>query len=170
MGRKKGIDIEIDRLTNSIVNVISGEVFETEFNTISKKEIRRKDWLFNWNTELKEKGNEVYKMTTVENKNIIQGLISLKIRENYIFVNLVENAKFNRGKEKIYLGVGGNLFAYACKISKDMGFRGFVGFDAKTALIEHYSKTLGAERALGRRMFITDENADILINQYFKNK
>ena len=109
-------------------------------------------------------------MTTVENKNIIQGLISLKKRDNYVFVNLVENAKFNRGKEKIYLGVGGNLFAFACKVSRDIGFEGFVGFDAKTALMEHYSKTLGAERALGQRMFITNENADILINQYFKTK
>lgn len=170
MGRKKGIDIEIDRLTNSIVNVISGEVFETEFNKISKKEISKKDWLFDWNKELKDKGNEVYKMTTIENKNIIQGLVSLKPAENFIFINLVENAKFNRGKEKIYLGVGGNLFAFACKVSKDMGFEGFVGFDAKTVLMDHYYKTLGAEKALGQRMFISDVHADTLINQYFKNK
>ena len=82
----------------------------------------------------------------------------------------MENAHFNRGKDKIYVGVGGNLFAYACKISKEIGHDGFVGFDAKTRLIEHYNKTLGAERALGQRMIITDVNANILINQYFKNK
>jgi hypothetical protein len=167
---KREVSVEIDKLTNSIVNTISGEVFETEFNHVSKKEIIKKDWLFNWGKELRDKENVVYKMTTVENKNIIQGLVSLKTQENFIFVNLVENAKFNRGKEKLYLGVGGNLFAFACKISKDKGFGGFVGFDAKTALMDHYYQTLGAERALGQRMFITDVNADILIDQYFKNK
>ncbi len=170
MGRKKGIDIEIDRLTNSIVNVISGEVFETEFNQVSKKEIRKKDWLFDWNKELKYKGNDVYKMTTVENKNIIQGLVSISSDNNFIFVNLVESAKFNRGKEKLYEGVGGNMFAFACKTSKDLGFGGFVSFISKTSLIEYYSRILGAQRALGQRMVILDNEADILINKYFKKK
>lgn len=96
--------------------------------------------------------------------------MSLSIQDEFIFVNLVENATFNRGKDKMYLGVGGNLFAFACLNSKELGYDGFVGFDAKTLLIEHYSKTLGAERALGQRMFISNTNADILINQYFKNK
>ena len=170
MGRKKGIDIEIDKLTNSIVNVISNEVFQTEFKEATSKGISKKDWLFDWHKELKNGNNEVYKMTTVENKNIIQGLVSLQKREHFIYVSLVENAKFNRGKNKIYAGVGGNLFAFACKVSKESGYEGFVGFDAKTLLIEHYNKTLGAERALGQRMIISDFNADILINQYFKTK
>lgn len=170
MARKKHVDIEIDTLTNSIVNAITSEVFETEFSKVASKEIKKKDWLFNWYIELKDKRNEVYKMTTVENKNIIQGLISLNKRENFVFVNLVENAKFNRGKEKIYMGVGGNLFAFACKMSKELGFEGYVAFDSKTALVNHYHATLGAERALGQRMYISNENADILINQYFKTK
>lgn len=170
MGRKKGIDIEIDKLTNSIVNAVTSEVFETEFAKVTSKEIKKTDWLFDWHMELKNKNNEVYKMTTVENKNIIQGLVSLQKREEFIYVSLVENAKFNRGKNKIYVGVGGNLFAFACKVSKEGGHEGFVGFDAKTLLIEHYNKTLGAERALGQRMIISDFNADILINQYFKTK
>lgn len=170
MGRKKGIDIEIDKLTNSIVNVISGEIFETEFQEVKKKDINKKDWLFDWNKELKDKESVVYKMTTVENKNIIQGLISLRIDDNFVTVNIVENAKFNRGKEKIYIGVGGNLFAFACKRSQDIGFGGYVGFIAKTSLVSYYMKTLGAELALGQRMYIGEESSEKLINQYFKNK
>jgi hypothetical protein len=168
--RKKEVSIEIDKLTNSITNVISGEVFETEFSKVSKKEIIKKDWLFDWNKELKNKENEVYKMTTVENKNIIQGLVSLSIDNNFIFVNLVENAKFNKGKEKLYEGVGGNLFAFACKTSKDLGFGGFISFISKTSLIEYYSKALGAQRTIGQRMAILANEADILINKYFKKK
>ncbi len=170
MTRKKGIDIEIDSLTNSIVNVISGEVFETEFSKVSKKEIHKKDWLFDWHKELKEKRCQVFKMTTIENRNIIQGLVSVIIEDKYITVNVIENAKFNRGKDKVYLGVGGNMFAFACKRSIDMGFGGFVGFMAKTALIKHYQETLGAEIALGQRMFINNISAEKLINQYFKTK
>lgn len=173
MTRKKPVDIEIDKLTNSIVNIISGEIFETEFSRVSSsREVKKADWLFDWHKELKDKSNEVYMMTTVENKNIMQGLISLKKREEdrFVFVNIVENAKFNRGKEKLYLGVGGNLFAFACKVSKELGYDGYVAFDAKTTLVNHYHLTLGAERALGQRMYIGEEAADKLIHQYFKIK
>lgn len=167
---KKEINIEIDKLTNSIVNIISGEIFETEFQLVKKDEIRKSDWLFDWRKELRDKGKLVYKMTTLENKNVIQGLISYEIEDNFIFVNLVESAKFNRGESKLYEGVGGNLFAFACKVSKDSGFNGFVSFISKTSLMEYYNRTLGASRAIGQRMVIVEEAAEILINKYFKSK
>ena len=170
MTSKKHVDIVIDKLTNSIENVVTGESFETEFSRITSKEIKKLDWLFDWHKELRNKNNEVYKITTVENNHIIQGLVSLQKREDYVYVSLVENAKFNRGKNKIYFGVGGNLFAFACLKSKELDYDGFVGFDAKTMLIEHYNKALGAEIAIGQRMVISNTNADILINKYFKNK
>lgn len=171
MRKKSYINVEIDRLTNSIVNIISGDVLETEFHRVTKKEIRKKDWLFDWDKELLHKMNEVYKMTIKGNENVIQGLISFYYdhTEKYIFVNLVENAIFNRGKGKIYFGVGGNLFAFACKRSKEMGFGGFIAFNAKTVLKEHYETALGAQRALNNRMFIDEESAEILIDKYFKN-
>ena len=170
MSKKKRVDIEIDKLTNSIENVVTTESFETEFSRVTNKEIKKKDWLFDWHQELKEKNCQVFKMTTIENRNIIQGLVSLIIEDKYITVNIVENAKFNRGKDKMYRGVGGNMFAFACLRSMDMGFGGFVGFVAKTALIKHYQETLGAELAIGQRMFITDESANKLIYQYFKTR
>jgi len=75
--KKREVAVEIDKLTNSIENAVTGEVFETEFRLVSKKEIKKKDWLFDWRKELKDISNKVYKMTTVENKSIVQGLISL---------------------------------------------------------------------------------------------
>jgi hypothetical protein len=159
MARKKVVEIEIDKLTNSIVNLVTSEVFETEFSKVTLKEIKKKDWLFDWGKELKDKGYEVYKMTTIENKNIIQGLISLEKKEDYVFINLVESAFFNRGKDKMYEGVGGNLFAFACKISNDLGFGGFVSFISKTALMKYYHNKLGATKALGQRMVILDKDA-----------
>ncbi len=167
---KREVSVEIDKLTNSIENAITGEVFETEFSKVTSKELKKRDWLFDWQKELKERNCQVYKMTTVENRNIIQGLISLIIEDKFITVNIVENARFNRGKNKIYQGVGGNMFAFACLRSMDMGFGGFVGFVAKTSLIKHYQETLGAELAIGQRMFIPDEAAEKLIHQYFKTR
>jgi len=46
----------------------------------------------------------------------------------HIFMNLVESASFNIGKNKLYEGVAGNLVAYACKISFQKGFDGFEAF------------------------------------------
>lgn len=43
MIRKKILDIEIDKLTNSIINVVTGEVFETEFSKVTLKEIKKRN-------------------------------------------------------------------------------------------------------------------------------
>ena len=125
---------------------------------------------FDWHKELKDKSFEVYKLTTVENKHIIQGLISIQRMDSFIFISLVENANFNRGKNKMYEGVGGNLFAFACKMSKDIGFEGYVSFIAKTSLMEYYNRTLNATKAIGQRMVIIGQDAELLINRYFKHK
>lgn len=170
LGRNKPVSERIDKLTNSIENAITGEVLQTEFHRIRKsdlRQIKRKDWMFNWHEEVKKDGNEVYKLTIKGNKEIIEGLLSFKIGQKFIFLNLVESAKFNRGKNKKHLGVLGNLFALACKRSKDDGFAGFVLFEAKTALREHYEKELGAKYISRQRMYIDSYNADKLINQYF---
>jgi hypothetical protein len=44
-------------------------------------------------------------------------------------MHLIESAKFNKDKDKVYLGVPGNLVAYACKVSVDKGYHGFLAFD-----------------------------------------
>ena len=169
---KREVSEKIDRLTNSIVNTITGDVLQTEFHRIREADIRQiriKEWVFDWYEEIKAKKNKVYKLTIKENEEIIQGLVSLSIEDKFVFIHLVESAKFNRGKSKMYLGVLGNMFAFACKKSKEEGFAGFVVFMAKTALTEHYQKTLGAQFINSQRMFIDNNNADKLIEQYFKS-
>ena len=73
------------------------------------------------------------------------------------------------GKTGIYQGVGGNLFAFACKQSFELGFEGYVTFDAKTQLIKHYSTHLGAQLISSQRMVIDTLAATQLVKQYFKN-
>lgn len=165
-------DFLIDRLTNSILNVVSGDSFQTEVSRLTKANLKyiNKDngWNFDWGVEFNDIKKEVYKLTIVNNPNIIQGLLSLTIEEDHIFVNLLESSPFNIGNNKIYEGVPGNLVAYACKISFQKGFEGYVAFTAKSKLIEHYEKTLGAFHLKNRRMIIETFAAKNLVKKYFK--
>ncbi len=85
-------------------------------------------------------------------------------------MHLVESAPFNKGKNKVYSGVPGNLVAFACRLSFQRGFEGNVSFISKTQLIDHYIKTLGAFHFGGRIMIIETQAALKLIDKYFKNQ
>lgn len=167
-----GLDFEIDKLTDSIENTQTGEVFDTEIVRLTDKDtkqIKKADWQFNWSKELKDKTKQVYKLTTVNNPTIIQGLVSIEDKQDHMFIHLIESSKFNKGKDKAYFGVPGNLVAYACKVSVDKGYEGFLAFDAKSALINHYQESLYATHFRGQRMFIETSAALRLISQYFKS-
>lgn len=107
-------------------------------------------------------------MTITGNPNVIQGLISITEREDHVYMHLIESAPFNLGQKKVYLGVPGNLVAFVCRISFHRGFEGYVSFTAKTQLIGHYEKTLGAINIGGHLMVINTEAALKLIDKYFK--
>ena len=165
------LDFEIDKITESIENAETGETLDTLVLPVTKadlKEITKKNgWLFNWKLELDEPEHQVYKLVTEKEPQTIQGMVSLEEREKHIFMHLIENAPFNIGKGKKYIGVCGNLTAFGCKLSRDLGFNGVIGFDPKTALISHYQKTLGAVLISDRRMAIFEESAKDLLDKYF---
>jgi len=166
------LDFVIDKLTNSIENTTTGEVFDTEVVQLTikdLKQINKTDWKFNWAKEIKDKTKVVYKLTTTNNPTIIQGLLSIEDKQDHIFMHLIESARFNKNKDKVYYGVPGNLVAFACKVSMDKGYQGFLAFDAKTALIKHYQETLYATHFRGLRMFIETNAAIRLISKYFKS-
>ena len=167
------LDFEIDGLTRSIENVATGDRFPTDISYFVKTDIRqvakKNGWLFNWKSELDSPAREVYKLTIQGNPNVIQGLVSLSIDVDHVYMHLIESAPFNKGKTKIYVGVPGNLVAYACRLSFQKGFEGFVSFHSKTKLIDHYIKTLGAYHFGGHLMIIDTLPAKVLIEKYFKS-
>ncbi|WP_462222655.1 hypothetical protein [Ferruginibacter sp.] len=175
MKKEKNIhlDFVIDKLTNSIQNTISGDSFVTEVSRVTKadlKEVTKKTgWNFNWRDELNNNTREVYKLTINNNPNIIQGLLSFSIKYDHIYMNLIESAPFNLGRNKLYEGVPGNLVAFACKVSFQRGFDGFLSFTAKTKLIEHYEKSLGAYHFGNHLMIIETSVAQKLVDKYFKS-
>ena len=167
------LDFIIDKLTNSIQNTISGDSFQTEVSTFTTKDLKqstkKNGWKFNWKQELTNNNREVYKLTIVNNPDIIQGLISFTIKTDHIYMDLIESAPFNLGRNKIYEGVAGNLVAFACKVAFQRGFDGFLSFTAKTKLIEHYEKSLGAYHFGNHLMILETKASTILVDKYFKN-
>ncbi len=116
-----GLDFIIDKLTNSIENVYTGDSFPTDISILTSKDLKtvtkKNGWLFNWREEYNEPSRDVYKLTIVNNPTIIQGLISLEVKSDHVYLHLLESAPFNKGKTKIYSGIPGNLVAFACKLS-----------------------------------------------------
>jgi len=163
------ISQKVDRLTNSIVNRLSGDSFDTDVIELHKAELKnlKKGWKFDWKIEVKE--SKVYKLVIRSSPDEIQGLISIEEQKNFIFMRLVETAPHNYGSNKVYEGVLGNLVAFACKVSFEHGFYGYVAFEAKSKLVNHYTLILKAKSIGGTRMFIDTNAADFLVNTYFKD-
>ena len=168
-----GLDFIIDKLTNAIKNVITGDSFARDVSLLKHKDLKlitkTNTWVFNWQTEFMRPESDVYKLTIVNNPTVIQGLVCLELKSDHVYMHLVESAPFNKGKTKMYSGVAGNLVAFACKLSFQRGHGGNVSFLSKTQLVKHYEKTLGAFHFGGRVMIIETRSALKLINKYFQN-
>ena len=86
---KYHIDIQIDRITNSILNTVSGDSFQTEVLPVKKDDLKgitkKAGWKFNWKTEANFEDRQVYKLTIEGNRNIVQGLISMTDMHDHMF-------------------------------------------------------------------------------------
>jgi len=165
------LDFEIDKLTHSLEDASTGCILLTEVLPLEKADLKiiskKLGWKFNWKTEFIATEKQVYKLILQNQPEIIQGLISLTNEIDHIFMSLIETAPHNFGKTKKYFGVSGNLVAFACKLSFEKGYEGYVSFKAKTKLITHYSKTLGAAVLYGQYMEIATPASTKLIKDYF---
>jgi len=169
-------ELPIDELTNCIVSRETGEEFDTELVEVTEAELKRlykKDgWSFIWKSFLAFPERRIYKLVLVGDDTArIQGLVSLEEKAGFIEVHHVENAPHNKHTTKEFVGVGGNLFAFGCKESFRLNMGGYVSFIAKTKLIDHYEKTLGATLINARtaHMIIYPPASKNLVNLYFKN-
>ncbi len=171
-GTMSRIDEEIDGSASSVIHQPTGQVFATrivgfrQLDSGQRGELAR--WRFDWLSESNRSRTNVMALL-VEPSETVQGLISLEKAEGFVAVNLLESAPHNVGQNKVFRGVAGNLFAFACAQSFAFGFDGFVAFEAKTELIEHYKTALGARQVgMSSRMVIASAEAAQLVRQYFK--
>ena len=162
------LDVQIDKLTDCLIEHSTGKRVETEYrlrnNVISKKEL--KNWKFDWN-QTQKNGYDVYELFVKEN-TMVQGRVSLKIDGGVANIDIAETAPHNFGHRGVYEGVGGHLFAIACQISLENGCDGVVAFDSKSNLVEYYKIILGAVEIYPRRMVIFEEEAQKLISKYIR--
>jgi hypothetical protein len=167
------LDFIVDKLTNSIENVVTGDSFATSISIVSKVDLpkvtKKVGWTFNWKYEFQQPYRDIYKLTIVNNLSIIQGLICLQVMTDHVYMHLLESAPFNRGHSKVYAGVPANLVAFACQLSFQRGHMGNVSFISKSQLLKHYQESLGAVHVGGRLMVIETAAALKLIDKYFKN-
>ena len=137
------------------------EVEEADYGKIKSS----KQFEFDWN---KEKRNNVFKMVKLDNEDgEILGLISIidVPKELRIHINLVENSKDNRGKQKKMDGIAGCLLAFAAQISFEKGYLGFTSLVPKTSLIKLYVEKYGFSQ-YGMQLAIEGKASINLIQKY----
>lgn len=172
-GDNLGVDIKIDDFTPCLVEVKSGKVLDTVYSGATQgelKQLSKEGWLFDW-TDKNLAGSEIIKLQ-LGGKDDIEGLIAIEdMKGSYAYhVSLAESAPHNRGKEKVYNGVGGHLFAIAAQKSMEAGYGGFLCFEAKNEdLVKYYSEMLGAQLIGGvheYRMIVDESKAQELLDKY----
>lgn len=176
------IEILIDKLTNCLILRSTNERRDTWYTKMSKRltmqdirDMHEAGWNknFDWKS-VQEEGYTIVELFADEDDRV-QGLIAYKHihSDKYTFVPLVEAAPWNCGHEGEYIGVGAHLFAIACKESWDNGNEGYVMFEAKTDLIEHYKEKLSAiviDWRIPVKMVLDTKAASILIEKYLLRK
>src|SRR5665213_1508065 len=125
--RNRRLDFEVDKLTNSIENTLTGENLETVIVRLGRDDLttlRGLKWAFDWATELEEPHRKVHALMTKENPSFWHGLVSSGDRGDHIFMYLIESAPSNKGHDKLYAGVAANMVAFLCMESFEKGYRG----------------------------------------------
>lgn len=89
-GKIYKLGFEIDKLTDSILNRISGDSFGTNISLLTKTDLKTitkyRGWSFNWKYEFNQPDREVYKLTIAENPSIVQGLVSLTVKSDHVSI------------------------------------------------------------------------------------
>jgi len=101
------------------------------------KTIRKNRYFFDWKIE---QNQEVYKLT-IKGSNDILGLISIEriTQEWRIHIRLLTVSKENKGKEKQYDKIAGNLIAFVAKIAiREFGELACVSLRPKSQIAQHY--------------------------------
>ena len=103
-----------------------------EFRTL-----RKERYFFDWKIE---KNQEVYKLQ-IKGSSDILGLISIERipQEWRIHIRLLTVSKENKGHEKKYDKIAGNLIAYVAKIAiREFGEMACVSLRPKSQIAQHY--------------------------------
>lgn len=123
-----------------IIEISTGEKYSVDILPVEIDEFKtlRKDrYFFDWKIE---KNQEVYKLQIKGSSDII-GLVSIERipQEWRIHIRLLTVSKENKGNEKKYDKIAGNLIAYVAKIAiREFGELACVSLRPKSQIAQHY--------------------------------
>ena len=156
----------------SLREVESGELIEALITKARTSDLpsKRNGWQFTWKKLGKTEGAEFYKLSTVRDPDTVEGMLMLTlINEEMLYMNNIEVAPHNYGRDGKYDNVAGGLIAFGCYKSFEHGknyYLGYLSFDSKTQLIELYQNKYGATFAMGQKMFIDPESGKRLMRKF----
>jgi hypothetical protein len=148
--------------TGHYKEAVVSEVVENDYEHIQNSG----RFTFDWRVEKRMK-YDVYKICLRDNENEILGLLSLRDvkSELRIHVNLIEVSSENVGKRKAYERIAGCLLGFACQLSFEKSYDGFVSLVPKTELIDHYCRKYGFHQ-VGGNLAIEGAGSLTIIQNY----
>ena len=149
----------VERVSEKAYNVEIIPVVADDYKSITKSHF----W-FNWK---EEKNYQVFKLQ-IDGTDEILGLLSLESfkEESRIEIRLLAVSKENRGKNKKYHHIVGNLIAFSCIQSlKLYGEWACVSLVPKTKLVDHYINKYSMLQA-GKSLFLDGDQLIDIIKKY----
>jgi hypothetical protein len=156
------------QLKKAVFNLITEEYFDCSIAPVSKSDAAqiKKNFKFNWLKIATIPGAVIVKLTIAEN-NVIEGLMAFKYEVGFVECLYIERRDFKGAK--VYDSIPKILMHYAIKMSFEKQNEGYVGFTAKTALIEYYEQLFGAKHVFNQRMEIGFVSAKKLLSLYHES-
>ena len=128
------------------------------------KSLTKRRYFFDWK---EEKDQVVYKLS-IKNSSDILGLISIeRIPEEWrIHIRLLTVSRENKGRDKLFENIAGNLITFVAKIAvREYGELACVSLKPKEAIARHYMDKYGMNRT-GLTLSIEISEILDLINTY----
>lgn len=146
------ITFYIDDVTPCLIEVDSGDIYETEIVRLRRKSVLSKynsktGWYINW-AEFPD-STEIYALM-LKGTMSIQGLIALENDDDSKSIHMLwgctapHNNIWENNKQR-FSGVGGHLIAFASELSMERGYDGFICAEAiDHDLLNYYIDKFGA--------------------------
>lgn len=154
-----------------ITEVLTAKDYTIEilpFEDIDYKSLKKDRYFFDWK---EEKEQEVYKLIREESNEIL-GVISVERipTEWRIHIRLLTVSRENKGKDKEYDKIAGNLIAYVSKLAvEEFGELACISLRPKTLIAQHYIDKYNMNTT-GITLSLEIPEILDLINQYDNDK
>ena len=155
------------KLRNAITINVTEKVVDAVATSITAKEISLHQHYFSFDFTQLVKHNKVYKICKENDADVIQGLVAFRLEDNFLKCENMEINICNKRPISLHNGIGKAIIALCCKVSYDLGFDGFIAFEAKNKLHKYYSRMGATQIGSSNKFFVSDKNAQKLIDLYF---